>query len=218
MSAALNPVVALDFRGTNLELAGLRGELAEVNAKIDEVRAEVDRLAREIHEARGAPVPDAVAAAIMGGATLAEAASTAETAEAMTAQRIALAGALNGLEARAGRLRQAMAEVEGRQRAALAHAIDHYRAALVERQRKAAKEIASAHAGLEAIASVTGIGWIDGLSTSKRATAALMGVGAILGPLDAIAVPAELVGALKAASDAGEAIHAPPATVSTRYL
>lgn len=78
MSAAgtfARAVASIDFSASNARISELKAELANVDSRDAEVRAEIDRLSGEIANWR-APEPKAVAAAILAGTGLAEAASS----------------------------------------------------------------------------------------------------------------------------------------------
>lgn len=210
-------LAALDFVATNAELDRLSSDHAACNARVGEVREEIDRLGREIAERRG-PVSDLVADAIMAGKPLAEAAQAAPTTDALAAQRDALMGSLSSLGERAERLRGLIGEVEAKQRAIVLTALEDYRAELVERQKRAADEIAGCHAGLQAIADVTNKDWLAGLLASRLAMKGMHGPDKLLGHRASLRVPAELVAALKPVADAGQAIRPAPDEVSTTYL
>ncbi|MEE4207188.1 MAG: hypothetical protein V2I39_12915 [Erythrobacter sp.] len=216
IAALKKALSALDFAEDNAERDRLKAELAHCATRSEEVRVEADRLAADIQGFRG-PEPDAIAAAILGGAKLAEATRASESLDDLRAQRTALMAAMESLRAHADDLRTQLADVEHGARLKVAKACEPYVEALAARQRQAAETIVEVDAALQAIGGSTRC-FVEGDRASKLARNGVLGNDSILGWPAELTVPPELVNALEGAAERCDALGPIPATFATKYL
>lgn len=204
----------IDFAAGNAEVEAVRTELAHVEAKDSEIRDEISRLADKIRNYRG-PSGEEVAAAVLGGAQLADATYATESRAELEDRRDALQSAQKVIAATIDQLRQDLAEAEGRARRPIAEAVAPYVEALLGRQREAAQVLCDCDAAVVAIARGLSM-WVEHESASRRAREAVSGPDSLLGLRDVLPVPEDLLSVLQPLAAACEAIKAIPAEIPTR--
>lgn len=214
--AALEKALAgLDFDAENAELAHLKGELAKVNEKHEAARAEVSRLAGEIRDYAG-PEPDAVAAALLSGSTVTEAATAGTSKETLAARRDALAASLNPLANRADELRREIAEAEGRMRYKIFAAAKPFLADLGRQQLEAAETIIKADAAIKAIDGALRC-FAEEAGPSRKAIEGLTGTDTLLGWRDEVPVPEEVIAAFAPVAGRCDAMPDLPKVIVNRW-
>lgn len=211
LAAALDRI---DFATGNAEIESVRAELAHVEAKDAEIRDELSRLAEQIRSYRG-PSGEQVAAAVLAGAQLADAAFAGESRAELGERRDALQSARRVLAATADQLRTELLEAKGRARRPIIEAVQPYLDHLLARQREAAEVLYACDAEVIAIARGLNI-YVDHESASRRAREAVSGPDSLLGLRDVLKVPQDLVAVLRPLSDKSAAVSGIPTEVSTR--
>lgn len=204
----------IDHAAVNAEIAAIRTELAHVEAKESEVTEELRRLADRIQNF-AAPSPEAIAAAVLAGAELADAAFAGETKAELEDRRDALRSSLGPIRARIDALRIELMDAEGRALRPLSEAVRPYVQHLHDRQRRAAEEVVQCDAALLAISRGLRC-HIEHESASELARKALTGPASLLGLRDVLPVPEDLLSVLQPLAAASEAIKAIPASIPTR--
>lgn len=206
-------VAMIDFEQTNSEIDRLDAEQKAASAKAEEAEAEARRLVEEISNWSG-PDAEALADQLLAGASAAEVAAAAPTKEQLVERRHNLLATAGALRDRAQQARRDREEVANSQGQAIASAAGDFIGALMERQRAAARIILDADAALQAIKRMTGA-YIAEERASTRARKGLTGMDSLLGHVDRITVPADVVEALKPVEARAKGLRAVvPVTVS----
>lgn len=204
LAALEKAIAALDFSADNAEIARLKGEVSAITAKHESVRAEVSRLANEIRDYAG-PEPDAVAAAILSGASMIDSATAGTSKETLAARRDALAGSLDPLMRKVDDLRRQIAEAEGRVRLRIFEAAKPFLADLGRQQREAAETILKADAAIKAIDGLCRC-FAEQAGPSRKAVEGITGADTLLGWRDRVSVPEEVLAAFAPVSQRCEAL------------
>lgn len=192
LAAAL---AAIDFGESNAEIDRLEAERSSANAKAEEAEAEALRLIEKIQNWNG-PDAEALADQLLAGASAAEVAASAPTKEQLVERRLNLLATAGALRERGDRARRDRDEVATSQSLAIAEAASEFVEAMVDRQREAARAIMDADAAIQCIKSLCGC-YIAGEPASARARKGVSGMDSLLGHIDRVTVPAEVVAALK---------------------
>ncbi len=214
LKALATAVAAIDHSASNAEIVAIRSEIAHVESKEAQVTEELRRLAGQIQNF-AAPSPEAVAAAVLAGAELADAAFAGETKAELEDRRDALRSSLGPIRARMDQLRIELMDAEGRALRPIAEAVRPYVQHLHDRQRRAAEEVVQCDAALLAISRGLRC-HIEHESASELAREALTGPASLLGLRNVLPVPEDLLSVLQPLAAASEAIKAIPASIPTR--
>lgn len=211
--ALATALASIDFSETNAEIERLDREQRTANDKAAEAESEAQRLAQELSDWTG-PDSEALADAVLAGASPAEAALAAPTRETLADKRAALLAAAGALRDRAAKARRGRDEVAASQRLAIASAAGGFVEALAEEQQEAARAIVNADAALQALKWLTDT-HIGPELASARARKGVTGMDSILGHVDRIAVPSDVVEALKPLETRAKGLRAAvPVTVA----
>lgn len=206
-------VAAVDFEATNAEIARLDAERQTANDKAAEAEAEAQRLVEEIRNWNG-PDAEALADAMLAGASPGETALAAPTREQLQDRRQAMLATAGALRDRAQRASRDRDEVAASQRLAILDAAHEFMEAQMKVQMRAAQDMINAVAAVDAVRWITGNN-LAGSIASRQARRGVTGADSLLGPVDRIAVPASVVEALRPLEGRAKGLYAPaPVTVA----
>ncbi len=203
-------VAAIDFDETNAEIDRLETERRTANAKADEAQAEAQRLAEQIRVWTG-PDPEALADAVLSGGSAAEVAAAAPTRELLVERRDVLLATAAALRDRAERARRAGDDVRALQRQALYDACAGFLSEQAKIQTKASQELLAAIAAADAVRELAGFNYAD--AATSKARRGVTGAASILGQVDRIRVPDDVIAALKPVEARAKGLRPVPVTV-----
>lgn len=204
-------VLAIDFAESNAEMARLDAEQRTAHQKAAEAEAEAERLGEEIRNWSG-PNAETLADAMLAGASPGETALAAPTREQLVDRRQAMLATAGALRERAERWRQERDDVAASQRLAILDAAEVFIAEQMRLQCQAAQELVNAIAAVNAVREMAGLNYED--VTISKARRGVTGADSILGPVDRIAVPADLVTALKPLEARAKGLRPVPVTIA----
>lgn len=207
LAAALGMI---DFEQTNSEIERLDNDRMTATQKAEEAEREAQRLSVELRDWTG-PDPEALADLVLGGASPAEAALAAPTREQLVDRRMALLATANALRDRAERARNDREAVVASQRQAVYEAAEAFMEELQAIQARAAQELVAAIAAADAVREMAGFTYGDVISSKARR--GVTGADSILGPVDRIRVPDDVVAALKPLEAKVKGLRPVPVTV-----
>lgn len=211
LQAALDRI---DHTAANAEIQSIKADIAHAESKDKAVRDEIGKLADRIG-AFSRPDGETIARAVLAGADLEDAALTGDSLRDLEERRAALVASLRPIAAHTDELRQALFVAEAKARAPMIEAAKGYVEHLRERQRKAAAELVECDAAFVAIGSGLRC-QLDGAEESRRAREGVATGWGVLGWVDVLQPPADLIEVLRPLSDASEAVRGFPTAIPTR--
>lgn len=207
-------IAALDFSDDNADLTRLKAEQAACGEKDAELRRESTRLADAIRDFTG-PDPEALASAMLGGASIAEATKSTTSRADLAAQREAVISTLGALGRRSDAIRGEIDQVNARARRKILVATERYREGLAGAQVEAAKTIVEADAALQALKDLTRC-YLPEEPPSRAARKGMTGPDTLLGIQHSLEVPQALLAAIGSIEQRCHAVSSMPSRISIR--
>lgn len=214
LAALKAALTRIDHAAANAEIRSIKAEITHAESKEKAVRDEIRSLTDRIG-AYSRPDADTIAAAVLAGADLEDAALTGDSLRDLTERHDALRASLRPIQAHMDELRQKLFHAEARARQPMIDAAKVYIEHLRERQRKAAEELLECDAAFVAIGSGLRC-HLDGAEASRRAREGVTGDRAILGWVDVLRPPANLLAVLEPLSDQSAAVRGFATAIPTR--
>lgn len=196
----------IDFTSENDQIAAIEAQIFTAEEKIFAADDRCREIARTTQEWRG-PSGSDVANALMGGATVLEAARAGPDLKALEDEREALRAAMRDLRHRVEDWRAEISLIESNARQKLAGAAQRLIENAVEDARAGASAIATAYACAEAISAATRFGSVEAHNLRKLVQEASKSGGPLPYALRDVEVPAELIATLTALKDKGRAMR-----------
>ncbi|MBA4007435.1 MAG: hypothetical protein C0486_01480 [Erythrobacter sp.] len=214
LSALKAALDRIDHSESNAEIRSIKADIAHAESKDKAVRDEIGKLADRIG-AFSRPDGETIARAVLAGADLEDAALTGDSLRDLEERRAALVASLRPIAAHTDELRQALFVAEAKARAPMIAAAKPYVEHLRDRQLKAAAELVECDAAIVAIESGLRC-QLDGAEKSRRAREGVATDWGLLGWVDVLRPPADLIEVLRPLSDASEAVNGFPTAIGTR--
>lgn len=197
---------AVDFTAENDKITAIEAQIFMAEEQIVAADERCREIARTTQEWRG-PAGSDVADALMGGATVLEAARAGPDLAALEAERDTLRAAMRDLRHRVEDWRAEISLIETNARQRLAGAAQRLLEGVNEDARTAASALATAYACAEAISAATRFGSVEAHNLRRLVQEASKSGGPLPYALRDVEVPADLMATLATLQGKGKALR-----------
>lgn len=206
LAAVAQQFAEIDLTAENDQIAAIEVQIFTAEEKIVAADERCREIARTKQEWRG-PAGSDVADALMGGATVLDAARTGPDLAALEAEREALRAAMRDLRHRVEDWRAEISLIETNARQKIAGPAQRLLEGVNEDARAAASALATAYACAEAISAATRFGPVEAHNLRRLVQEASKSGGPLPYALRDVEVPAELIATLATLQGKGSAMR-----------